>query len=247
MPYSWPGRSRWPVRKRCPVVFHIRDDVFTQISEKPTVMVPSYPSPADRTLALRLIQMLWDCGEGAGYAQHLSWDPYAETPEHRVLLPTVFGDHQVTPLAAVIEARTIGAYAVVPALADGRGWEQDPFWGVPVIDSFPFGGTAVVMWDSGAEVPPEATHRHAKAKTPTVIRDDIGDYAPKEASVWSLAFVPEGTEIPKPDAVRNLADPLAAEQNRLPPTQQTPSTGPATVPGTPTTVVAEPDTTTSVP
>ena len=120
------------------------------------VMVPSYPSPADRALALQLIQMLWDRGEGAGYAQHLTTDPYANTPEHRVLLHTVFGDHQVTPLAAIIEARTIGASAAVPALADGRGWELDPFWGVPTIDSFPFAASAVVMWDSGAEVPPEA-------------------------------------------------------------------------------------------
>lgn len=119
------------------------------------VMIPSYPSPADRALALQIVQMLWDRGEGAGYVQHLTTDPYADTPEHRVLLHAAFGDHQVTPLAAVIEARTIGASAVVPALADGRGWETNPFWGVPVIESFPFAGSAVVLWDSGAEVPPE--------------------------------------------------------------------------------------------
>lgn len=119
------------------------------------VMVPSYPSPADRTLALQLIQMLWDRGEATGYVQHLTDDPYADTPEHRVLLHVAYGDHQVTPLAAAIEARTIGASAVRPALADGRGWESDPFWDIPSVETFPFEGSALVMWDSGAAVPPE--------------------------------------------------------------------------------------------
>lgn len=115
---------------------------------------PAYPAAADRAMGLQLVQMLWDRGEPSGYEQHLTTDPYADTPEHTVLLHAAFGDHQVANVATAVEARTIGASAVRPALADGRSPEQDVFWDVPAIEAFPFEGSAVVMWDSGAETPP---------------------------------------------------------------------------------------------
>ncbi|MEN3273751.1 MAG: hypothetical protein V7636_2512 [Actinomycetota bacterium] len=37
------------------------------------------------------------------------------------------------------------------------------------------------------------------AKTGHVVKKDFADYAPQEFTVWVLAFVPEGTDIPKPD------------------------------------------------
>lgn len=61
--------------------------------------------------------------------------------------------------------------------------------------------------------------------TPTVVRKDIADYDPDDGSVWVLAFVPEGTEVPKPPSIANLADPTAAEEGRQPATATTaPST-----------------------
>ncbi|MEZ5178972.1 MAG: hypothetical protein R2746_12075 [Acidimicrobiales bacterium] len=119
------------------------------------LMEPAYPDAADRAVAVQLIQMLWDRGEATGYVQHLTRRPYADTPAHRVLLHVAFGDHQVANVASEVEARSIGARAVRPVLADGRSSDRRPFWGIKGIAAYPYAGSAVVMWDSGAEPPPE--------------------------------------------------------------------------------------------
>ncbi|MBW8480747.1 hypothetical protein [Actinomadura parmotrematis] len=113
-----------------------------------------YPDKLDQQLGLALIQMLWDRGEADGYAQHLTTDPLPGTPAHRVLLHTAFGDHQVATVAAEVEARTIGARLHAPALVPGRSADKVPFWGIPAITSYPYAGSALVMWDSGAAAPP---------------------------------------------------------------------------------------------
>ena len=118
------------------------------------ILDPAYPDPVEQTLGLSLIQMLWDRAENDGYAQHLTTDPYADTPEHQVLLNVAFGDHQVSMWGAEIMARTIGASVHQPALADGRHPDTEPYWGLDPIDGYPFDGSALVVWDSGAEVPP---------------------------------------------------------------------------------------------
>lgn len=119
-----------------------------------SIFEPAYRKAADRALGLQLIQMLWDRGEATGYLQHLTSRPYANTPKHRVLLHAAFGDHQVANVATEVEARSIGAAAVVPVLADGRSPDREPFWHIPAIQRFPYDGSAVVMWDSGAAPPP---------------------------------------------------------------------------------------------
>jgi len=119
-----------------------------------SIMEPAYPAAADRALGLQLIQMLWDRGEANGYLQHLTTDPYENTPVHQVLLHAAFGDHQVANVSTAVEARTIGALAVRPPLAPGRSAESDVFWDIPGIGAYPFAGSAVVMWDSGADPPP---------------------------------------------------------------------------------------------
>ncbi|HEX6584071.1 MAG TPA: hypothetical protein VF056_10740 [Thermoleophilaceae bacterium] len=59
-----------------------------------------------------------------------------------------FGDHQVSDTAAEVEARTIGARAYQPALVAGRSlWRRLQL--IPSIGSFPFGGSAIVFWDTG--------------------------------------------------------------------------------------------------
>jgi hypothetical protein len=85
------------------------------------IMKPAYPNDLDRTLIFGITQMLWDRGEGAGYVQHVTANPYEGTPAKTLLLDVAFGDHQVTPLSAFIEARTIGATIHQPITADGRG------------------------------------------------------------------------------------------------------------------------------
>ncbi len=120
------------------------------------IMNPFYPDEIDRSVGLSLIQMLWDRGEANGYAHHMTDDPYPGTPPHRVLLHEAFGDHQVANVTTEVEARTIGAYLVSPALAPGRHSDVDPFYGIPIVPSYPFDGSALVVWDSGNPHPPIA-------------------------------------------------------------------------------------------
>jgi hypothetical protein len=114
---------------------------------------PAYPDESTRQLAFALIQLLWDRGEANGYAQHMTDRPLPNTPKHTVLLHVGFGDHQVSDTTAEVEARTIGARGYQPVLDPGRSpWTR--FQLLPPIGSFPYKGSAIVMWDSGTPAPP---------------------------------------------------------------------------------------------
>ncbi|WP_165986341.1 hypothetical protein [Streptomyces sp. YIM 98790] len=113
----------------------------------------AYPDPLDRQLGYALMQMLWDRGEAAGYAHHMTDDPLPGTPAHQVLMHVAFGDHQVSPTAAEVQARTIGARLHTPAAAEGRNPDTEPYWGIPAID-YPYTGSAMVVWDSGSPYQP---------------------------------------------------------------------------------------------
>jgi hypothetical protein len=112
----------------------------------------AYPAEADRQVMLALMQMLWDRGEADGYAEHATTNPLPNTPAHKVLMHVAFGDHQVSDFAAAVEARTIGAYIHWPALdpqRDPTGGSQ--YFGlIPQIPSYPWNGSAIVVWDAGA-------------------------------------------------------------------------------------------------
>lgn len=114
----------------------------------------AYQDPIDQQLVLALAQMLWDRGEGNGYAHHLTTDPLPGTPAKRVLLVEAFGDHQVANVATEVQARTIGARLRTPALAPGRSLDVTPFWGIPAAPSMPYAGSMLVMVDSGQPAPP---------------------------------------------------------------------------------------------
>ena len=111
---------------------------------------PAYPDELERPLVMDLLQLLWDRGEADGYAQHMTTHPYPNTPPHAVLLHPAVGDFQVTTFQAEVEARTIGASARRPAADPGRLPGKPQLWGIPTIKTFPFAGSAIVMWDSGA-------------------------------------------------------------------------------------------------
>jgi hypothetical protein len=119
------------------------------------IMKPAYPNEMDRTLIFAFTQMLWDRGEGSGYVQHLTANPYPGTKAKTALLDVAFGDHQVTPLSAMVEARTIGAKVHEPVTADGRGDLAKAAWGLDPI-TFPSKGSAIIVWDSGMEPMPTA-------------------------------------------------------------------------------------------
>ncbi|MEQ8842381.1 MAG: hypothetical protein RIB98_15455 [Acidimicrobiales bacterium] len=114
----------------------------------------AYPSPLDRMLARELMEMLWDRGENAGWAQHLTRDPYDGATEKNVLILAAFGDHQVANVSTDKLARTLGVPLREPGLAPGRSTDVDPFFGIDPIGSLPHVGSGYVMWDFGTPAPP---------------------------------------------------------------------------------------------
>jgi hypothetical protein len=118
------------------------------------LLAGAYPSALDRMLMLSVIQMLWDRGEGNGYANHITTDPLPGNPDKEVLLQIAFGDHQVTQFAADVQARTYGAATNDPPLADDRVPDVTPLWGIERISSWPYAGSATIYWDAGTPTPP---------------------------------------------------------------------------------------------
>lgn len=118
------------------------------------IMAPKYPSALDRITIIGLTQMLWDRGEGNGYANHVTTDPLPGSPTNEVLLHVAFGDHQVAQIAADVQARTYGARTNDPPLAEGRVPDVTPLWGIDRITTWPHAGSATIYWDSGTPAPP---------------------------------------------------------------------------------------------
>jgi hypothetical protein len=113
-----------------------------------------YPDFGNRMLLLSMVQLLWDRGEGNGYAHFMTDNPLPDTPPHEVLMRVAFSDHQVANVTAEVEARTIGAEMYDPALLPGRHWSDDPFFGLeraqPAEDGTPWrDGSILVYYDSG--------------------------------------------------------------------------------------------------
>jgi hypothetical protein len=111
-----------------------------------------YPNLQQRPLLLSLMQLLWDRGESNGYAEHMTDDPLPNTPAHNVLLQLAYGDHQVSNLAGETQARTIGAQVETPALDPGRHWDLNPFLGIPAISSYPYSGSAAMVYYDGGPI-----------------------------------------------------------------------------------------------
>lgn len=113
-----------------------------------TLLDGAYAKPLDRALIYSLLTNLWDRGESNGYAAHMTAKPLPNTPAHEVLLHVALGDHQVAPVTAEVMARTIGARAW-NRLDPGRSSDKQPFYGIPALAAFPYGGSALVVFDSG--------------------------------------------------------------------------------------------------
>jgi hypothetical protein len=76
--------------------------------------------------------------------------PLPDTQSHTVLMQVAYGDFQVSMYSGATEARTIGASVYEPALDPDRSRDKNLFYGLPSIKSFPFNGSAIEIWDSGA-------------------------------------------------------------------------------------------------
>ncbi len=96
-----------------------------------------------------LMQQVWDRGDPEGYAPQMTTHPLPDTPSHTVLMDIAYGDFQVSIYAGAAEARTIGASAYEPALDPARSQDRNLLYGIPAIGHYPFGGSAIEIWDSG--------------------------------------------------------------------------------------------------
>lgn len=110
---------------------------------------PAYPNDLDRMVGLNLLQMLWDRGEGGGYVQHVTADPYEGTKAKTILLDVAFGDWQVSEVTAFTAARAMGVTIHRRVTAGGRSEEVEPGWGLETT-TYPSKGSGIVIWDSGA-------------------------------------------------------------------------------------------------
>lgn len=152
------------------------------------VMAGAYPARSDQVVNLALAQILWDRGEGNGYAHHLTDDPLPDTPEHQVLLFEAFGDHQVANIATENMARTLGGLRLAePGLADGRHPSDDPWFGIEPLGSLQgdevWEGSVLVVWDFGTptwpvgNVPNEAGEDpHGKGRSDEVVVQMFADF-----------------------------------------------------------------------
>ncbi|WP_326795521.1 hypothetical protein OG946_08545 [Streptomyces sp. NBC_01808] len=117
------------------------------------ILDQAYPDKLRQQLGFALMQMVWDRGEANGYARHMTSDPLPRTPRHQVLMHVAYGDHQVSPTAAEVQARTVGARIHAPAVADGRSPDEEPYWGLRHL-RYPYTGSGMLVWDSGSPYQP---------------------------------------------------------------------------------------------
>jgi hypothetical protein len=122
----------------------------TDFTPLKTILESSYPDPSLYPVMTDLLQQLWDRGDPVGYAAHMTSDPLPDTPSHEVLMQIAYGDFQVSMYGGAAEARTVGASVYEPALDPVRSRDRHLFYGLPAIHHFPFAGSAIEVWDSGA-------------------------------------------------------------------------------------------------
>ena len=114
------------------------------------IMYEAYQNELDRSVLFALMQMLWDRAENNGYLSHLAGRHLPDTPTDKaVLLHVALGDYQVTHWSAEIMARTIGAAIHAPTVRLGETTDDNPYFAIPLIDSYPHQGHAIMIWDSG--------------------------------------------------------------------------------------------------
>ena len=138
-----------------------------------------YTDDSIHPLLLDVVEQLWDRGEADAYAAHMTSSPLPDTPQHTVLMHVAYGDFQVSQYAAAVEARTIGAKVHSPALdIPPRSQDKNLFYKIPAIPSYPFDGSAIVIWDSGpghTQPPPVTNTAPVESDTPPVNQDPHSD------------------------------------------------------------------------
>lgn len=158
------------------------DEFFPEVEK-------NYPDELDQTIVLDLLEQLWQRGENAGYAQHLTRDPYPGATAKHVMLLEAFGDHQVANVSTEKLARTLQIPKRVPTLAPGRSTDDEPQWGIEPM-TLPSKGSGLVMWDFGTPAPPVENVPNRAGDDPHGKLSDV-----PEALALVLSFVTDGTII----------------------------------------------------
>jgi hypothetical protein len=96
--------------------------------------------PMETLLGIGLIHELWVRGEPAGYARHITSDPFPGTNAKKILMTVAWLDKQVSNQASEVLARTLG-------LVSGEGSVQQALQGIP--DSAGPQDSALVVYDTG--------------------------------------------------------------------------------------------------
>ena len=122
--------------------YHAWDDTFGFAVDM------AYTDELEHPLGLALLQMLWDRGENNGYLSHFAGHTLPDTPESEVLLQSAIGDFQVTMWSPEIIARTIGALVDFGA-PDGEHPDDNRYFGIERISTYPHQGSALSVWDAG--------------------------------------------------------------------------------------------------
>ncbi|MFQ5665718.1 MAG: hypothetical protein ACE5I7_04730 [Candidatus Binatia bacterium] len=105
--------------------------------------------PIDTALLIDILEELWDRGESAGYATHITSNPLPGTNAKRILMTAAFLDQQVSNQGTEIAARTLGLPSLVGSLQTDR----------PLIPDLPGPlPSALVMYDTGSFDPSNPAH-----------------------------------------------------------------------------------------
>ncbi|MGA9277166.1 hypothetical protein [Ilumatobacter sp.] len=155
-------------------------DTFQQILD------PAFPDKLDQAIVLLTIQMLWDRGEGNGYANHFR-EPLPGLNQKYGLIQGALGDFQVANVAMDVMARSMGASV---GAADVRSTDVEPFWGIDRIETYPFDGSATFMFDSGTPLPPitntpprEGTDPHEDVRRAPSAYDQVAAFLGSDGAV----------------------------------------------------------------
>ncbi len=119
------------------------NSIIEQIGD---IFSKAYTSSLSRPLLLAMIQMLWDRAEINGYANQFNQDSLSNTPKS-VLIQSIVGDQTVPEISAEILARTIGAKRHSLSPVADRHIADTPYYGIDTIDTEPFQGNALIVWD----------------------------------------------------------------------------------------------------
>lgn len=122
----------------------------TDFDEFKPYFYPVYTKLSQRPLLFGLMQISWDRGEPDGYANHITSNPLPNTPVKHVTMEMSFGDHQVSNVATLVEARTLGLKVRQPYLEANRDtYGAATPWGLSTLGAMPLSDNGLIVWDIG--------------------------------------------------------------------------------------------------